>query len=105
MKRLFSVLSALVMISAISICAQAQGTATPGWLSFVADGSAGDYSCTSGTCNLGDERWVSSFNLSAGATLVVASNNGPLIIRSPGTCNVAGTNSHSVKTGYGGGGL
>lgn len=103
MKRLFSVLSALVMISAISLCAQAQGTATPGWLSFVGDGSAGDYSCTSGTCNLGDERWVNSLNVAAGATLVVASNNGPLILRSPGTCTVAGTISNSVNTGNGGG--
>ena len=103
MKKLIPSLCLIVFIAGISLAAQAQGTATPAWLSFVADGSAGSFSCTTGTCNLGDERWVSSFNVSAGATLVVASNNGPLIIRSPGTCNIAGMISNSVNTGNGGG--
>jgi hypothetical protein len=103
MKRFIAILSLSIVIPGLSGFAHAQGTATPAWLSFVGDGSAGPYSCTSGTCNLGDERWVSSFTVSAGATLVVAANNGPLIIRSPGTCTVAGTISNSVNTGNGGG--
>src|SRR5271168_4814857 len=103
MKKFVVILSLSIVISGLSGFAQAQGTATPAWLSFVADGSSGSYSCTSGTCDLGDERWYTSFNVSAGATVVTTSENGPLIIRSPGTCTLAGTLSQSVNTANGGG--
>src|SRR5271170_7757200 len=103
MKRVIAILPLLIVISALSVVAHAQGTVTPAWLSFVGSGAGGNYSCTSGTCQLDDERWFSSFNVSAGATLVATSNNGPIIIRATGTCTVNGTISNSVNTANGGG--
>ncbi len=76
---------------------------TPDWLQYLGDGEGGAYSCTSGICYLTDEKWVSSFNVSAGAIAVSGSSDGPIIIRSPGTCTVAGTISNSPNTGGGGG--
>jgi len=98
-------LSCLTVLAAMAMClpAQAQNIPTPTWLRYLANGSAGPYSCTSGTCPLGDERWFSSFSVSAGATVVSTANNGPFIIRSTGTCTVAGTISNSVNTAHGGG--
>ncbi len=102
---LFSVvafsMSAFMIGSAV--CARTQAISTPAWLSFLANGSAGSYSCGSGTCTLGDEHWFSSFTISAGATVVSTANNGPFIIRSTGTCTVNGTLSNSVNTANGGG--
>jgi hypothetical protein len=103
MKKLSCILSVIGIVAATCLAAQAQGTLTPAWLSFVANGVGGSFSCTSGVCPLGDERWFTSFNVSAGATVVALSNNGPTIIRSPGTCNIAGAISNSVNTGNGGG--
>ncbi len=76
---------------------------TPGWLRNLANGEGGAYSCTSGICYITDEKWVSSFNVSAGAIAVSGSADGPIIIRSPGACTVAGTISNSPNTGGGGG--
>jgi hypothetical protein len=81
----------------------AQNTVTPAWLSYLGDGSQGEYSCTSGTCVLGGESWFSSFNVSAGATAVSRSGNNTVIVRSKGACTVAGTISNSVNTAGGGG--
>jgi hypothetical protein len=97
-----ALLCVLVVGFAMGVGVQAQ-QATPEWLRFLGDGSSGTYSCTSGQCVLGDERWYSSFNVSAGATVVSTANNGPFIIRSTGTCTVAGTISNSVNTANGGG--
>ena len=102
MKKLLSFFTVLTAL-AITLPAQAQNIQTPTWLRYLADGEAGPYSCTSGTCLLGDERWFSSFSVSAGATVVSTANNGPFIIRSTGTCTVAGTISNSVNTAHGGG--
>jgi hypothetical protein len=91
----------VVAVWGLSIVSQAQVSLTPGWLRFLGDGSAGSYSCTSGTCVLGDERWFSSFTVAAGATLVTTGQNGPIVIRSTGTCTVAGTMSDSPNSGAG----
>jgi hypothetical protein len=103
MKKLTCTFSGAALILAISLFAEAQGTVTPAWLAFVGTGVGGSFSCTSGTCALGDERWFTSFNVSAGATVVAHANNGPTIIRSAGTCTIAGTVSNSVNTADGGG--
>ena len=71
------------------------------WLEFVGDGSEGAYSCTSGTCVLGGEHWFSSFVVSAGASVVNAGQNSPIVIRSAGACTVAGTISNSPDSGGG----
>jgi len=102
MKKLLSLSFAFAALF-LCIPLQAQNIATPAWLRFLANGAGGSYSCTSGTCSLGDERWLSSFNVSAGATVVSTANNGPIIIRSTGACTVAGTISNSVNTAGGGG--
>ena len=102
MKKLLSFFTVLMAL-AVCLPTQAQNIPTPTWLQYLANGSGGFYSCGSGTCALGDERWFSSFNVSAGATVVSTANNGPFIIRSNGTCTVAGTISNSVNTAHGGG--
>jgi hypothetical protein len=101
MKRVLSILSVIAVVVALGVGLSAQVSLTPGWLRFLGDGTAGAYSCTSGTCVLGDERWFSSFNVSAGATLVTTGQNGPIVIRSTGTCTVAGTMSDSPNSGAG----
>lgn len=75
--------------------------AAPDWLEFVGDGSESAYSC-SGHCNLQGEHWVSSFQVTSGATLVVSNPNVPLVIRSTGTCTIQGTISNSSSSGAGG---
>jgi hypothetical protein len=67
-----------------------QSVLTPQWLAYLGSG-ANAYSCTSGTCNLTDELWFKSFNVSSGATVVNAGGNGPLIVRATGSCTIAGT--------------
>ncbi len=78
----------------------------PGWLLWQGDGSQGAFSCTSGTCYaLGDNSY-SSVTVSSGATLAAHYYAGPnlsyttmpLIIRSTGTCTIAGTISASPNT-------
>jgi hypothetical protein len=71
------------------------------WLEFLGDGSEGAYSCTSGTCLLGGEHWVSSFDVSAGASVVTSGQNTPIVIRSTGACAVAGSISNSPNSGAG----
>jgi hypothetical protein len=92
MRRAFPFLSALAFTLLFSARTQAQTSigVTPGWLRDLGSGQGGDYSCTSGQCNLGEEQWFSSFNVSAGATVFTA-GNGPIIIRSTGACTIAGT--------------
>jgi len=91
---------------------KAQIAQTPDWLKWLGNGK-NSYSCTSGTCNLTDELWFSSFTVSAGATVLNAGGNGPLIVRATGTCTIAGTIASSPVYGvqgitgygdYGGGG-
>ena len=74
----------------------------PAWLRYYGDGSQGAYSCTAGTCLLSGENWYSSINISSGAT-VYNNGNSPLILRSTGTCTIAGTLSAqgSRSLGYG----
>jgi hypothetical protein len=100
MKRL--TLHAFAVTFLITMSAQAQRN-SPAWLQYLGNDSGGSYSCNSGTCVLGDERWFSSFTVSRGAVVVSTANNGPFIIRSTGTCSVAGTISNSVNTAHGGG--
>ena len=87
--------------------AHAQTVLTPKFLRWLGDGSGSDYQCTTGTCNLTDEIWFRSFSVSAGATVVNAGGNGPLIIRSTGTCTIDGTissNGTSLTSGITGNG-
>ena len=72
---------------------------TPPWLKWLGNGVGGSYACTSGTCTLTDERWLTSFSVSSGATLINASGNGPLIVRATGTCTISGTISGSPNQG------
>jgi len=93
MRRAFPFLSLLALAFGLCVRIPAQtsiGT-TPGWLTYLGDGSTGNWSCSSGSCFLTDEHWYSSFNISAGATAYTRTGNGPTIIRSTGACTVAGT--------------
>jgi hypothetical protein len=76
---------------------------TPGWLRNLGDGEGGAYSCTSGACLITDEKWVSSFNVSAGATAFTKAGNSPITIRSTGPCTVAGTigNTPNIQAAVG----
>lgn len=77
----------------------AMDSVAPVWRYF-GDGSEGAYSCPSGTCPLYGEHWYSSVNIAAGATVVQTSSAaGMLVIRSTGTCTIAGTVSVSANTG------
>jgi len=98
-------LSFFIVLTALAGClpAQGQNILTPTWLRYLANGSAGPYSCTSGICGLDDERWYTSFTVSPGAAVVSTATNGPFIIRSSGTCTIGGTISNSVNTAGGGG--
>ena len=89
------------LVVGLAVISHTQTTGTPGWLRFLGDGSEGAYSCSSGTCILGDEHWFSSLTVASGATLVPTGGNGPIIIRSTGTCTVAGTMSDSPSAGAG----
>ena len=77
--------------------------AVPSWLLWQGDGSAGAFSCTSGTCAMRGENWYSSVNIASGATAFLSAPGsgtlfeGPLTIRSTGTCTIAGTLSASVN--------
>jgi hypothetical protein len=91
----------------------AQGVLTPTFFKWEGDGSGADYQCTTGVCHLSDEIWFHSFSVSSGATVVNTGGNGPLIIRSTGTCTIAGaisSNGSSLTSGitgngdFGGGG-
>jgi hypothetical protein len=73
------------------------------WLQFLGDGSDGAFNCSSGTCVLAGEHWFSSFNVSTGAKVVSGARNVPIVVRSKGTCTVAGTVSNSSQTSAGAG--
>jgi hypothetical protein len=89
------------VVLALSGISQSQATSTPGWLRFLGDGLGGEFSCSSGSCTIGDEHWFSSFTVAAGATAVTTGGNGPIVIRSTGTCTIAGTVSDSPNSGAG----
>jgi hypothetical protein len=104
-KRGFLVLSLSALASGLCLRTPAQTSigATPGWLRNLGDGEGGAWSCTSATCLITDEKWVSSFNVSAGATAFTKAGNSPIIIRSTGPCTVAGTigNSPNIQSSVG----
>jgi len=97
----------VVLLSLRSHSQTSIGT-TPSWLKFLGNGESGAFSCTSGNCLVEDEFWVTSFNVSAGAT-VYSVGDGPLIIRSTGACTIAGevanSPSFSAAQGLGQGGI
>jgi hypothetical protein len=105
MRRGFLVLSLLALALGVCLRISAQTSITdpngvmPGWLRYLATGAGGAYSCTSGKCLITDEKWVSSFNVSAGATAYTQSGNSPIIIRSTGPCTVAGTIGNTPTIG------
>jgi hypothetical protein len=78
-------------------------TNTPAWLQYLGPGG-GASTCTSGTCaNYGD-LYVSSFNVSSGATLTVTAGQG-LVVHSTGACTVNGTiDARGITTGVNAGG-
>jgi hypothetical protein len=106
MRRAFLLLSVLAFAVALGWRIQAQTSigVTPSWLRFLASGYEGSLACSSGTCLLSDEVWVSSFTVLAGATAYSNSGNGPILIRSPGTCTIAGTLGNGPNT-FGGSGI
>jgi len=106
MRRVFWVLFVVVLafeLLCVRTPAQTSIGVTPAWLAYLGNGAAGNASCPSGTCHLTDELWYQSFNVSPGATVVVGSTNGPLVIRATGACTIAGTISNSPNTAAGGG--
>ncbi len=78
----------------------------PAWLLWQGDGSGSALNCTSGTCYATGDNWYSSVTVASGATLAAHYYSGaplsyatmPLIIRSTGTCTIAGTISVSPNT-------
>jgi hypothetical protein len=64
-------------------------TSTPAWLQFLGNGS-GAGGCTTGTCNSYGDQWVSSYNVSAGATVAVNASQG-LTVHASGACTINGT--------------
>lgn len=100
MKKTLSILLGFTAVIGFCVASRGQTTKTPGWLRFLGDGSGGDFSCPP-TCTLGDEHWYSSFTVASGATLATTGANGPIVIRSTGTCTVAGTLSDSPNSGAG----
>jgi hypothetical protein len=73
--------------------------AAPSWLLFQGTAGEGAYNCGSGSCTLNGEHQYSSVNISSGATVDNNINSWPLIIRSTGTCTIAGTISASANSG------
>lgn len=92
-------LSGITGSTTLSVTSTSVSPVTEEWLEFVGDGSDGTFTCTSGKCSLGGEHWFSSFNVSAGATVVTSGQTTPIVIRSTGTCTVAGTISNSSNSG------
>jgi len=85
----------------VPVCTADSGgnTSLPPWLQFYGDGSEGPY-IPGGTATLEGEHWFSSVNIAAGVT-VRTTHTVPMIIRSTGTCTVAGTIGNSAATGGG----
>jgi hypothetical protein len=100
MKRTLGFLFVLALAFGLCLRTPAQTSigVTPGWLRNLADGADGNSACTSGTCFITDEHWVTSFNVSAGAIAYTHFGNGPTIIRSTGSCTIAGTLANSANT-------
>jgi hypothetical protein len=100
MKNIFLFMSLLACALAQNVPAKAQTNIgiTPGWLQYLGDGADGAYSCTSGNCFFSDEHWFTSFTVGAGSTAYNFAGNGPTIIRSTGTCTIAGTLSNGPNS-------
>ncbi len=96
-KTLIASVAAVFTACCLCVPASAQTVHTPQWLASLGNGTTA-FSCTSGTCSLSGQQNVTSFTLSAGATLVNPANS-PLIVRSTGTCTIAGTISGSPAAG------
>lgn len=102
-KRLMHYVTALLFaVSCMSVTAASQTSQTPPWLKFLGFG-INPFTCTSGRCNITDEIWFTSFYVAPGAIVVNAGGNGPLIIRSTGTCTIAGTVIGNGSLTYGSG--
>jgi hypothetical protein len=101
MRKVFCIIFLATIMLGLAVSSHTQTANTPGWLRFLGDGSEGAYSCSSSPCTLGDEHWFSSFTVPAGTTLATTGGNGPIIIRSTGTCTIAGTMSDSPNSGAG----
>jgi hypothetical protein len=108
MKTVFWSLSVLTLAVGLGWRIQAQTNigVTPSWLRFLSSGYEGEghHSCFSGNCSLTDEVWVSTFTVAAGATAYSGTGLGPTIIRSTGTCTIAGTLGNGPNT-LGGAGI
>ncbi|HEX3684867.1 MAG TPA: hypothetical protein VHU83_20180 [Bryobacteraceae bacterium] len=88
MKLRFTLLPLSLLCAVTNLFSQTVNT--PPWLTWLGAG-INPFTCTSGTCNLTDELWFTSFSVSLGATVLNAGGNGPLVIRSTGACTIAGT--------------
>jgi hypothetical protein len=119
MKRIYACFVFLIAAAAIGQTpviglpsASGMATTVPASLQYLGDGSESAPNCTSG-CTVAGEHWYASITVPAGQTMI-NNNPVPLILRSTGTCTIAGTISVSVNTGgaagiiaasnYGGGG-
>lgn len=80
----------------------AVNTNVPGWLTYLGDGSESAPNCSAG-CTAIDEHWYASLNVPVGQIMSMNTAGHPLIIRSTGTCTIAGTISVSANTGSGAG--
>jgi hypothetical protein len=92
----------VAVVAMLCLAAQAQSVPTPVWLTWLGNGT-NSFSCTSGTCKVSNEIWLTSFNVSAGATVVNVGGNGPLIIRATGACTINGTIIANGSNTLGGG--
>jgi hypothetical protein len=81
-------------------------TNVPPDLQFLGDGSEGAFNCTTSGCTITlGEHWYSSFTISSSGIVTGIGSPGqaPLIIRSTGTCTIAGTLSLDAKNTNGAG--
>lgn len=97
-QRIARAAAAVFLVSFFCLSVHAQTVATPAWLKWLGNGTS-NFSCTSGTCALGEELWFANFTVAAGATVSNVSGNGPIIIRAKGTCSINGTVSNSPNEG------
>lgn len=75
--------------SALAVVQTAQ-TTTPPWLQFLGYGTL-PTTCTSGTCVQSGDLFVTTYNVSAGATVTVSNSSVGLTVHATGACTVNGT--------------
>jgi hypothetical protein len=75
-------------------------TTVPAWLQYLGDGSESAPNCSAG-CSVNGEHWYASVTVPAGQVMINNTSN-VLILRSTGTCTIAGTISGSANTGASG---